>query len=220
MHWLGIGALIGAAVVGIRWMLARTDSLGRSKAFPIFGVAALMLLGCAGMTPWVLRVRLESRLGPIASSLSGVPVQVFCQSFGEAFIDTGSEYGYVAFGPDGAPERSTLIKRNQCNDLRAYVGSDKTAPTRAHAVAVHTLTHEAIHMSGVINEAETECIALQRDAETARLLGASSEAARSLSFLYWQVVYPRMPADYRSAECRPGGALDMGSPDAPWVSSR
>src|SRR5687768_16111227 len=216
MHWLAIVAFTGAAIVGIRWMLTRTDSLGRRRAFPVLGIGFLLLLGCAGMTPWFLRVRLEAKLATAASEIAGVPVQVFCQSFGEAFVDAGSEYGYVEFGPDGVPERSTLIKRNQCNDLRAYLRSDKAVPTREHAVAVHTLTHEAIHMSGVTNEAETECIALQRDAETARNLGATAEAARALAFLYWQVVYPRMPADYRSGECRPGGALDLRGPDAPW----
>ena len=216
MHWLGIVAFAGAAAVGIRWMLRRTDVLGRPRPFPAFGVAALLLLGCGGMTPWVLRVRLEARLAPAASAIAGVPVRVFCQSFGEAFVDAGSEYGYVEFGPDGVPERSTLIKRDQCNDLRAYLRSDKVAPTREQAVALHTLTHEAIHMSGVTNEAETECISLQRDAEMARSLGAPDEGARALARLYWATVYPRMPDGYRSGECRPGGALDLRGSDAPW----
>jgi hypothetical protein len=216
MHWLGIAAFAGAAVVGIRWMLRRTDVLGRPRSFPTFGIAILFLLGCSGMTPWVMRVRLEARLASAAASIAGVPVRVFCQSFGEAFIDTGSEYGYVEFGPNGVPERSTLIKRTQCNDLRSYLRSDKQTPTRSDAVAVHTLTHESIHMSGVTSESETECISVQRDAEMARNLGASLDAARSLSQLYWQVVYPAMPSGYRSDECRPGGVLDLRGPDAPW----
>ena len=216
MHWLGIVSFVGAALASVRWMLTRVDTLGRHRSFPIFSVGVLIALGCAGMTPWVLRVRLESRLAAAASVIAGVPVQVFCQSFGEAFVDTGSEYGYVEFGPDGVPERSTLIKRNQCNDLRSWIRSGGSAPTRESAVALHTLTHEAVHMSGVTSESETECIALQRDAEMARLLGATTEEAQALSFLYWQVVYPRMPADYRSADCRPGGPLDLRGADAPW----
>lgn len=216
MHWLGIASFVGAAVVGIRWMLRRRDVLGRPTGFPAFGVAALLFLGCTGMTPWVLRVRLEARLAAAASAIAGVPVQVFCQSFGEAFVDAGSEYGYVEFGPDGSPERSTLIKRDQCRDLRAYLRSDKLAPTRPQAVAVHTLTHEAIHMSGVTSESQTECISVQRDAETARQLGASATGARALTDIYWHTVYPSMPAGYRSNECRAGGALDLRGADAPW----
>ncbi|MGI8708467.1 MAG: hypothetical protein ACR2LG_09745 [Actinomycetota bacterium] len=49
----------------------------------------------------------------------GVPVEVECQGFGGAFVDAGAEFGYVAFGPDGVPERKTLIKREQCRDLSA-----------------------------------------------------------------------------------------------------
>ena len=118
--------------------------------------------------------------------------------------------------PDGVPERQTLIKREQCADLRSYLRSDKLQPSREQVAAVHTLTHESIHMSGVTNESETECIALQRDAEMARHLGASTEGASALAQLYWQVVYPLMPPGYRSGECRPGGALDLKGPDSPW----
>ena len=48
-------------------------------------------------------------------------------------------------------------------------------------VAVHTLTHESIHMSGVTSESATECLAVQRDAEMARLLGAPRTAASELA---------------------------------------
>jgi len=126
----------------------------------------------------------------------------------------GADLGYVAFGPDGVPERRTLIKRDQCGDLSDYLRSDQEQPTSEQIVAVHVLTHEAIHMSGVRSEAETECLAMQRDAQMAELLGASPEAAR-LSVTYWREVYPRMPDAYRSEECTSGGALDAGRPDAP-----
>jgi hypothetical protein len=143
---------------------------------------------------------------------------VYCQSFGEAFVDTGAELGYVAFGPDGVPEHETLIKRQQCNDLADYVRSPVDSPTREETVAVHTLTHEAMHMSGMTSETETECVAVQRDAEMARQLGATPEGARNLSVLYWRTTYPLMPGEYHSAECKAGGTLDIHSTDAPWLS--
>jgi hypothetical protein len=216
MHWLALGIFTAAGIVGIRWMLRRSDSLGRVRPFPTLWVVLLVILGSLAMTPWFLRVRLESRLGAAASSVVGVPVAVFCQSFGEAFVDIGSEYGYVEFGPDGLPERSTLIKRQQCHDLQTYLRSDKSDPSEGQVVAVHTLTHESVHMSGLTNEAQTECHALQRDAETARLLGATPQQAGRLAAIYWTSLYPRMPGDYRSPECRPGGKLDLHGPDAPW----
>ena len=70
-------------------------------------------------------MRLEGRLSAAASEVAGIEVQVVCQSFGEAFTDVGAEYGYVAFGPDGIPDHSALIKRDQCGALSDYLGSDK-----------------------------------------------------------------------------------------------
>jgi hypothetical protein len=217
MHWIGIGLVAGAGLVVLHWLGHRTDSLGRSRPFPWLGFGFLVVAGLAALTPWFLRARLEARLSEAASQVVGSPVTVFCQSFGEAFIDTGAELGYVAFGPDGVPERETLIKRQQCNDLADYVRSPSDSPTRELAVAVHTLTHEAMHMSGRTGEAETECLAVQRDAEMARLLGATEQGARNLALVYWRNHYPRMPEGYRSAECRPGGAFDIRSAGAPWL---
>lgn len=217
MHWVGIGILAGAGIVVLHWLSHRTDSLGRARSFPWVGFGFLVIAGCAALTPWFLRARLENRLGEAASRVVGAPVVVYCQSFGEAFIDTGAELGYVAFGPDGVPEKETVIKRQQCNDLADFVSSPDEPAVRATAVAVHTLTHEAIHMSGSTDEAATECIAVQRDAEMARLLGAGEQAARDLALFYWENHYPLMPGNYRSADCRPGGTLDIRSPDAPWL---
>jgi hypothetical protein len=208
MHWIGLASLTAAAVVGLRWWFGRTDALGRIRSFPLLTVIVLVVCGGAALTPWFLRVRLEGRLSAAASEVAGFEVDVHCQSLGEAFTDVGAEYGYVAFGPDGIPEHRTLIKRDQCGALSDYIRSDKGSPTRDEVVAVHVLTHETIHMTGVTSEAETECLAVQRDAEMAQALGASLDGARSLAVAYWTTVYPHMPEDYRSEECEgPTGRL-------------
>ena len=217
LAWIGVAMLVAAAALAVRCMSARTDSLGRPRPFPYISVVALVVLGCASLAPFVLRVRLERRLASAASELLGTSVDVRCQSFGGAFTDVGNDLGYVVFGADGRPEQWTLIKRDQCADLSDYLGSDKQHPTLDQITAVHVLTHEAIHMTGVKNEAETECLAMQRDAAMAELLGATPEAAGDLAIAYWRDVYPQMPAAYRSEECAPGKALDAGRPDAPWV---
>jgi hypothetical protein len=111
------------------------------------------------------------------------------------------------------------IKRDQCHHLAAYVRSGARRPTRDQVVAVHVLTHEAVHMSGRLDEAVAECAAVQRDAQTARLLGARPADAAALAATYWANIYPLMPDRYRSGECRPGGAMDEGLADAPWLAS-
>ena len=213
---LGAICLIAAVIVALRWLVRRYDALGRRRSFPLVAVAFLGTVGVASLTPLVLRLRLETKLEAAASEVAGKPVQVHCQALGEAFVDAGIELGYVRFGSDGEPEPSTLIKRQQCADLSSYVDDHDEGLVRAHVVAVHTLTHEAIHMSGVRDESETECLALQHDAEMARLLGASESDALALAAYYWREIYPRMPDGYRSDNCTKGGTLDENLPGAPW----
>ncbi len=81
---------------------------------------------------------------------------------------------------------------------------------------MHVLTHEAMHMAGETAEAVAECRAVQRDARTAELLGATSQQARRLAAAYAGSVLPEMPDDYRSPDCIPGGALDERLTTSPW----
>jgi hypothetical protein len=217
MLWIGLLLVAAAVGITVRWFLNRTDSLGRPNSFPAISVVLLLVLGGAAFVPVVLRAKLEHRLSEVAGALVGSPVRVHCQSFGESFVDAHAELGYVAFDANGVPERSTLIKRDQCRDLSVYLRSDKTSPTDEQIVAVHTLTHESMHMSGITNEAATECAAVQRDYDTASLLGATPPEARALTVTYWQRFYPNMSDDYRSSDCVPGGKMDEHLPHAPWA---
>jgi hypothetical protein len=216
LTWLALA--LGALLLVGRWVLGgRYDSLGRARAFPMVGVLVLAVPAAAVATPGVLRWREERALERAASSLVGFPVDVQCQSLGGAFVDAGAELGWVPYGADGVPERHTLIKYEPCSDLRHYLGSDESAPTAEQVIAVHVLTHEAMHMSGITVEAEAECAAVQRDARMAALLGAAPQEAAALAETYWHTVFPRMPDAYRSPECRPGGRLDEHLPDPPWA---
>jgi hypothetical protein len=217
LTWIAEGLLLAAIVVATRWWLSRVDSLGRAKSFPVFSVAILVVLGAGLLVPGVRHHQLEDRLAAAAGILVGNPVEVHCQTAGQEFVDVTSELGYVRYGPDGVPERATLIKHAQCTDLSRYLRSHGDHPDDGQVVAVHVLTHEAMHMAGITDEARAECLAMQRDAKTARLLGASPQQAAKLARRYWREFYPRMNDDYRSAECRPGGQLDQASPDAPWI---
>ena len=216
LTWLAGGLLGGAVLLAGRWLLRRTDGLGRPVRFPL--VSVLVLVGLAGglLVPVVRHHRLEQRLTAVASELAGTPVQVHCQTAGQEFVDLGEELGWVAYGPDGVPEHETLIKRGPCGDLSSYLGSDKSDPSRDQVIAVHVLSHEVRHMAGSTVEAEAECGAVQRDARAAELLGADPAQALRLARTYWVVVYPSMSEDYQSPECRPGGALDERLPGPPW----
>jgi len=214
----GVGlSLLGVAVLrAARWWSRRVDSLGRRNAFPSISVGLCVLLGSGALGDVALHRHTEHRLAAAASVLAGTRVSVHCQTFAEAWMDVGPELGVVPFGPDGVPEHHTLIKWGTCRTLAGWLRSDHSHPTLDQVIAVHVLTHEAMHMAGSRDEAVTECRAMQRDARTALLLGATAPQAHALAATYWREVYPRMNQDYRTPNCAPGGSLDEHLPDAPW----
>jgi hypothetical protein len=83
-------------------------------------------------------------------------------------------------------------------------------------IAVHVLTHEAMHLAGRLIESDADCAAMQRDAWTAQQLGATTEQGQRLAETYWREVYPRMPDAYTSVECAPGELLDESPDDGLW----
>ena len=212
-----IGFLAVAASIVVRWLGRRVDSLGRIAPFPRISVGlSLALALCCGI-PMAVDAWVEHQLEGGATQVAGGPVQVHCQGLGQAFVDLGPELGYVEWGPDGVPERETLIKFSTCGHLRAWLGSAKTNPTLDQVVAVHVMTHETMHMVGIMNEAHAECAAVQRDAAMAEALGASPRQAQALARRYWTEVYPRMPDGYVGG-CGPGGEYDEGLAAAPWLA--
>ena len=202
-----------AAWVYVRWRRSLDNPWVARRGVPwwTFGALAFVLLVTGAMT--YRHDRLEQRLAHAAADLVGTSVTVHCQSVGGAMTDAGAELGYVRWTADGVPEHATTIKYEQCRDLRAYVDHHGRHPTPDQVIAVHVLTHESMHMRGETGEAKAECQAVQRDARMARDLGASSADAAAMAAAYWQVDYPRMPDDYRSTECHPGGAMDERLPD-------
>lgn len=210
------GCGLGAFGLLVHWGTHRRDALGREKDLPVWSVGALTLIAVLAMIPGAQRRVEEHRLEAAAQHLTGTPVTVHCQDGAAAFVDAGAELGYVKFDSDGVPERSTLIKRDQCHFLDEYMSGDRSRPTEDEIVAVHVLTHESMHMRGERVEAIAECEAVQRDAITAQALGATPEQAMLLARRYWIAVYPRMPDGYVTPDCRPGGPLDEHLPTAPW----
>jgi hypothetical protein len=209
-------ALVAAAGVTVRWAVTRVDALGRVAPFPVISMAVSLLVAAGAGVPVLRHAQFERRLARVASELAGHPVTVRCETLSEAWTDAHPELGYVRFDASGRPEPLATITVQACRDLRAWVGSDHDRIREEQMIAVHVLTHEAMHLTGELDEARTECRAVQRDARTAELLGATPAQAASLARAYWESVYPRMPDAYRSAECVAGGRMDEGLASSPW----
>lgn len=164
----------------------------------------------------------EARLAAIASEIAGRPVEVRCQGRFSAALDVTAESGTVRFDANGQPGDWADLKRGICTSLARF-GSDHSqekfgcvhvpfACDRDVLNSIHaleTLAHESWHLAGHVDEATTECYALQRIAFVATALGAAPEQGHALARAAFTVLYPHMPAEYRSGECRDGGTLDL-----------
>ena len=171
----------------------------------------------------------ERALGRIASEIAKRPVAINCQGFPSAFFDISNRAGEVTFNDDGTPPDEATLKRDTCRDLERFASARnersfecvlRGVPCERAvgkiAAAVRVLAHEAWHLRGVTNEAETECYALQTTALTARRLGATTEQARAVALWNARHVYPTLPSDYQSGDCHDGGDFDLHRGTTDW----
>ncbi len=85
------------------------------------------------------------------------------------------------------------------------------------AIALVTLAHEAEHLrSPEATEAQVECVAIQRVRDLVRAAGRSKAYEDLMTGLAWDVGYPDVPPEYRTAECRDGSALDVRPETTVW----
>lgn len=205
--WITLTLLALAGVAAVRHAMGHKHTI----LIPLLLIPAMFL----GWQEWNFRAD-QQRFSEVATRIAGRDVSIECQRFSGALTDVTAEAGYVQFNADGTPTDTGRLERDACNNLRDWVHGDKNNPTLEQVMAVHILGHEAYHLAGIKNEAETECAALQRLDEVAELLGATSDQARALAVRYHDEVYPRMPSAYRSAECVDGGSLDVAPTDPIW----
>ncbi len=170
-------------------------------------LTAVILIALTGVLVWQGMAERswtanQARLSAVATQIAGTPVSVHCQRFSETYFSASSAEGIVGVDENGAPQGEADLTYSACRDLAAWLSSNKGSPTREQMIAVHVLTHEAMHVSGVMAEGDAECDALSFDARTAQLLGATPKEATALAAYYRTKVYPSMPAGYRTNSCR------------------
>ena len=173
--------------------------------------------------------QLEHRLAAVAETIAGRRVAVHCQGVVGEALDVSAEAGTVDFDARGRPADRTDLKRSVCRALARFahdVGTsafdcmvhDVPCPRRIdeEGYSVHVLAHESWHLRGFEDEATTECLAIQTTADVAERLGADGLRAAAVARFAVEHVYPKMPDDYRSEDCRDGGRLDLRPSLAAW----
>ena len=149
----------------------------------------------------------EHRLAAIAREIAHRDVSVRCQGAVGQLVDVDGEYGSVDFGADGRPHGPARLDRPICASL-VRLAAGKPVPVERASLAVEALAHESYHLAGVRDEAATQCYGLQAMRYVAGRLGLSADAGEAYVAAA-MARYPTLPEDYRSAECREGGALDL-----------
>jgi hypothetical protein len=169
----------------------------------------------------------ERRLSAIASQIAGRDVRVSCPGPIGRLLGWDIVEGSVRFGPDGKPYDETKIRKQSCAELDALAEGRRRKELeciartaiacgrhgRATVLAVDVLAHESWHLSGVMDEAETECRSLQTMAWTAQQLGTTAEQGRAMALAQYAGPYLELPDAYRSGDCIDGGALDLRPDD-------
>jgi hypothetical protein len=205
----------------------------RESERPPVRLLATLLAVVACQIYWFQReTPTEKHLAEVAGSIAGHEVEVYCPSIWRRLIEISSAQGTAHYEPDGTGQYATLT-HEVCTTLadlpeQGFGGSYECllierppCPSRVYDVArsVHVLAHEAVHLSGVHDEALTECYAVQADAALALRLGATERQASSIAvFEYYGNVLA--PAGYRfSSDCSSGGRLDLHPETPAWPSA-
>jgi hypothetical protein len=202
--------LVLGLLAWLGWLTFRAWAFGTRPYVTLAVVLALLLPVLWTEFRWL---RVQAAATTAVQTLTGNPAaRVHCQRALATFLWAGADLGRVEWDE---PDRAWLTLET-CQHLGSWYRSDHLAPTLDEAVAVHVLTHEAMHVAGDRNEATTECRALQHDSRTVVLLGGTTEQGTALAKRIATEVYPTMRDEYRTPECRPGGTLDLTPGDGTW----
>jgi len=143
---------------------------------------------------------------------------VHCNTIFDTMLDTEM----LASGHADPQTGKIGIQHPWCDTLMAYLDH----PARASSEELESLdmfTHESMHIRGELNEARTECQAVQRNYRAAKLLGVPDATAKRNALEYYHVDYQMrgtiggMQAAYYSDQCAPGKALDEHLSDSTWA---
>ena len=154
-----------------------------------------------------------------AGLLSGNPrARVHCNTL----FDTALDPNALAAGHADPETGRIVFQKPWCGVLMKHLRNPARADARG-IFAVQMFAHEAMHVRGELDEAVTECQAVQRHVRAARMLGVPETIAAAGGATFYDTHYLQrrqvggMQAAYFSDDCAPGRALDEHLADSTWV---
>lgn len=112
--------------------------------------------------------------------------------------------------------RMVWVKRERLVQVPARPTHGDCADLFQTLWALDVVGHEAVHITGQLDEGLTECYAMQRFAQAAEHFGATPNFARRLASIFWRRIYPLVSPAYRRSDCVNGGPLDINPTSDVW----
>ncbi len=186
-----------------------------SKSYLAMVLGVAVLLAWPPVHTWYFQGFLARKATELAD---GHHAKVHCNTTFDTMLDPAM----LAAGHANPRTGEIVIQKPWCGTLMSYLRH----PGRASYEELESLdmfTHESMHVRGELNEATTECEAVQRNYRAARLLGVAHATAKRNALEYYNLVYQQRGAigglqgEYYSKECAPGGAMDEHLIDSTWA---
>lgn len=182
-------------------------------------LALVLILAVLFAWPPIHRWHFERFLSAKATELAdNHRARVHCSTMVDSIFDPQ----VLAAGHADPQTGKIVIQPPGCSTLSSYLNH----PDRATARELWSLglfTHESMHVRGELNEARTECEAVQRNYRAAKLLGVPDRIAKENALDYYRIIYQRrstlgpLQTQYYSSECAPGKAMDEHLSDSTWA---
>ena len=165
---------------------------------------------------WYFQWRLSVKATALADDHRA---KVHCNTLFDTMIDSEM----LASGHANPKTGRIVIQKPWCSTLMAYLRHPGHA-SHQELDSLDLFTHESMHIRGELNEARTECQAVQRNYRAARMLGVPEATARQNALDIFNINYQQrgriggMQTAYYSDQCAPGKEMDEHLSDSTWAT--
>src|SRR5450631_4491084 len=187
-----------------------------SKPYLAIVLSSAVILAWPPVHTWYFEGFLARRATELADNHLA---KVHCNTLFDTMLDPEM----LAAGHANPNTGKIVIQKPWCGTLMSYLRH----PSRASEEELESLdlfTHESMHVRGELNEAITECEAVQRNYRAAKLLGVTESTAKRNAVDYYNIIYQQrgkiggMQGEYYSDQCAPGKAMDEHLSDSTWAT--
>jgi hypothetical protein len=195
---------------------------------------AILLVPILVFSAWQMlrREQNENRLALVASEVAQREVDVGCPGFWTRLVEITPYAGWVDFDENGRPLDRTELSAQTCRSLERLWRAEEPPSfgcllaaaacpkgTLEIVSGLVTLAHESWHLRGVVDEARTQCYAVQTVEFVARRFGIPIGGAGTVATYVALDDAQATPGEYHSPDCHPGGRLDLRPETAAWPSA-